>query len=335
MYTSTIALLVFLFFTGSCYAFNDTGHRVVALIAWEEMKTSSRNKIIQIIKEHPRYKEDFLDLKPSDVPNKELDAWLFSQAAVWPDIARSFSDHNPKSQRISLVKKYHHGSWHYINLPLYLSEYEKKLIGPAPANITFFWRHNMKKSDIPRMNGVQCLKYSVSQINSDKKGIAIAWIFHIVGDLHQPLHSTSIYAENAFNKNGQWGDDGGGEISIKGSGKLHNMWDGAIGQGKNWSYLRKRAKDLLSTHGEFATNIANKMDIGVWVRESHEYAKNIVYSDEILKEVKQANGKGYEGKVTVTLSESEINKYRKTMKKLAARRGTVAGLRLAKLLTGL
>src|SRR5207253_1957602 len=49
---------------------------------------------------------------------------------------------------------------------------------------------------------------------------ALAWVFHIVGDLHQPLHTTARQLAANPNKS----DNGGNGVQYKGD-TLHHFWD--------------------------------------------------------------------------------------------------------------
>jgi S1/P1 Nuclease len=44
----------------------------------------------------------------------------------------------------------------------------------------------------------------------ERKAIALAWLFHLVGDIHQPLHTTQLFIVD-YPK----GDRGGNEICVK------------------------------------------------------------------------------------------------------------------------
>lgn len=61
----------------------------------------------------------------------------------------------------------------------------------------------------------------------EDKQIALRFIIHIVGDLHQPLHA------------GNGNDRGGNDVKVRYAGEttnLHSVWDTAIVEGQNLSY---------------------------------------------------------------------------------------------------
>jgi len=69
---------------------NDTGHRLVVLIAYEQMDETTRTNVIGILEKHKRFKPDFTDRMPQDIlhsSKEEQGKWIFLQAAVWPLLA--------------------------------------------------------------------------------------------------------------------------------------------------------------------------------------------------------------------------------------------------------
>ena len=100
-------------------AWNATGHRVAALVAWDGMSPQARAEAGRLLAAHPRYKEDLLaDLPPKCDPAE----WAFLTAATWPDLIRD-RDH-PMHDR-------GRPAWHYVNYPFAPDGDERGF--PAPA----------------------------------------------------------------------------------------------------------------------------------------------------------------------------------------------------------
>ena len=59
--------------------------------------------MLELLRQHPQYGDHFAP-KLEAVPADARDRYLFMLAAPWPDDVRR-------------NKQYHHGSWHYVNLP--------------------------------------------------------------------------------------------------------------------------------------------------------------------------------------------------------------------------
>ena len=80
--------------------------------------------------------------------------------------------------------------------------------------------------------------------DGERKAIALAWLFHLVGDLHQPLHTAQLFTVEY-----PQGDRGGNEICVRmtQAGQpmdLHRFWDGVITSSSNLTRLRNEATAL-------------------------------------------------------------------------------------------
>ena len=211
-------------------AWNDAGHRAVALAAYDALGNDAQRRAVALLHSHPRFDEDFAPHLPAPLRNAavgERDRWYFAFAATWPDFAREFAGVRPDSARLALVTRYHHPSWHYINLPTYLRDADRQLqIAEPPL---------LESADLPDdgLNLVQALVRTSHLLCQPatapaQEGLALSWLLHLMADLHQPLHATSLYWAARFPR----GDRGGNDIALanfRGSSNLHAFWDAAAG----------------------------------------------------------------------------------------------------------
>src|SRR5437667_103063 len=60
---------------------------------------------------------------------------------------------------------------------------------------------------------------------AEDRAVAVCWIFHLVGDIHQPLHNVAYFSSApAFVQ----GDRGGNKFGVRADGRkwnLHAFWD--------------------------------------------------------------------------------------------------------------
>src|SRR5262245_18543756 len=90
-------------------AWNKAGHMVSAAIAYEVLKQDSPAtipRVIDLLKQQRKYETQWAE-RLKVIPNltdDEKDLYLFMLAARWADDIRDDSE-------------YHHGPWHYINVP--------------------------------------------------------------------------------------------------------------------------------------------------------------------------------------------------------------------------
>jgi S1/P1 Nuclease len=80
-----------------------------------------------------------------------------------------------------------------------------------------------------------------TETDPQRKAIALSWLFHLVGDIHQPLHSIQIFTTDYPN-----GDRGGNEICVRPTQTsdampLHIFWDRVITSSSNINRLKNEA----------------------------------------------------------------------------------------------
>jgi hypothetical protein len=115
-----------------------------------------------------------------------------------------------------------------------------------------------------------------------RKAVALAWLFHLVGDIHQPLHTAQLFTVEY-----PQGDRGGNEICVRviqagQSMDLHRFWDGVITSSQNLTRLRNEATELRSCQ-EFQRSQLTELastNFESWAKESYEIATKIAYRNE-------------------------------------------------------
>ena len=143
---------------------------------------------------------------------------------------------------------------HYINIPPGESGYSESRDCPDQKCATEAIKH-------------YALELGDQQVSNEKRRQAFAWVCHLVGDLHQPLHAG--YAH----------DRGGNEFEINFKGEqtnLHNFWDRAL--------IKDRVGDwqgLLRVLSQYPTVQTGDDWTGVmvdrWTEESHRLVEEELY----------------------------------------------------------
>jgi hypothetical protein len=116
-------------------------------------------------------------------------------------------------------------------------------------------------------------KLSEPGASDDVKSYDLAWLLHLVGDVHQPLHATSRFIHSQ-----PQGDAGGNKIGIHcGSGcsaqELHAFWDGVLGSSEDPQAAINAARKLPKASAQLASIADDK----AWAAESFKIAKASVY----------------------------------------------------------
>jgi hypothetical protein len=138
--------------------------------------------------------------------------------------------------------------------------------------------------------------------------LALQFLLHFVGDVHQPLHASDDHDQGGNAKKVQTGVD---------SGTLHHYWD-SVFVAKLGSDPVFVAKNIISTVTPGQLNAWRKGDASSWAQQSFEASKLWVYRD-----LGAADAAG-----RYTLSAN----YARNATNITSRQLARAGVRLAKIL---
>jgi len=321
-----VAVSSVLFSSRPAHAWNALGHRVIADIAYDLLDDDTKAKAVALIKASPRFTIDFLDRMPANVKSDSesiKDRWHFQHSATWADIVRGNNDWS--------IEK-----WHYINKPFFLSDLDEKALSGKEgiAQSTKLPEKIAPNADPADLNAVQALQLCLERISSpttpkEKKATYLLWVMHIVGDLHQPLHSTSLYSRGRFQKPG--GDRGGNSIKTKQNGNLHALWDGLLGSNtSSLNTVRGRAQQIIGQQDlkKLGEASAAQIDASVWVDEGHVICKEFAYSRLILDEVGNKEASPKSALATLVMP----TEYMKQAGRIAEERAIQGAYRLATIL---
>jgi S1/P1 Nuclease len=263
MILGTVSLLLA---AGRCQAWNSTGHETVAMIAWDQLSPDARVKLVAVLDNHPRLKEDLL----ADIsPDEPKDVATFIRAATWPDMVRY--PMNP------LHQTEHHPKWHYIDYPV-----EMDGVHGQPQKET--WDGHDDPANILQAYQ-KCLgELKDPATTKDRKAIDLCWVEHLVGDIHQPLHATALYS-----KEFPQGDQGGNLEFIHDPNSdfpteaLHTYWDDLEGLSLKYDDIRKTADRLEKEHpADTLKDQVADLSMLDWAHESYELARKVAYANGTL-----------------------------------------------------
>ncbi|MDM7922668.1 MAG: S1/P1 nuclease [Pyrinomonadaceae bacterium] len=305
---STLFIAAIALFTASpSYAWDDVGHKITGYIAWQRMSPAAREKVVKILRSAP---EDshlstfFLPYGPQSDEAKKLA--YFMLVPTWADIVRD---------RTFAVRyeKYHHGNWHYDDTFWKLEN----------GKVEFLSGFEEGGQAVPRL--VEFEKVIIDPMKTDaEKAIAIAWIAHLTGDIHQPLH-TSARVTDLEPK----GDQGGNLFQLTPQGtprdqalNLHWYWDSIVTRNIPYDngfcddeYVKSIAEAMMRAY-PFEAERA-KLTLGKypdWQTENFQYAPTHVFSPDLKR------------------FETPSDEYRRKAYRLAERQLAVAGYRLGETL---
>lgn len=293
------------------YAWSRPGHMIVAAVAYRELKNANSpalDKINELLRSHPAYptwKAEYAAAPPDVTEMFPPEAYYFMRAAVWADDVRSPSG-NPE----------HKENWHFINFPLRLQ----------PNSIDF-------NTETPPDNILVAFQKAVSDLKNSHasktlKAKKLSWIFHLVGDVHQPLHTVKMLS------NGLPGGDLGGNLVCVSpaagfSDNLHSYWDNLLG--RTQKPLTNAAQSWLDaafySHNMSSAGFNGEPKMKDWAKESADLALSNAY--RFNNETVTFKKKSHDKCPDFTSSELLPDNYSREAKKIAQKRVVMAGYRLA------
>jgi hypothetical protein len=325
-----------------------------------DMPSDAVKRLIAILKNHPRFRDDFAAAMPKDL-NEDAEArWLLCRASVWPDLIRGDHD-NPPSYPPEASKQGSFGrsNWHYVDTPLCIvpedtsAEQAKDLEAKGRA-------HQQLEADCPQeeanvKNVLQAIAFNRHRFahgTPEEQAVALCWLLHLVGDLHQPLHAVTAFTfrllDPAKESNG---DKGGNGIHLADGGNLHALWDAAPDAEPDKSfdpnepfehrYARAYARAMKQIDAILADNeilsqgkkAALNSDPSHWARESFDLAASDVYTADVRKTILAADSMTEQPVHGISIKVSDG--YRANAHSIGKRRIVEGGYRMAALLAGI
>jgi len=258
-------------------AWGPTGHKAVAGIAWDNMTVPARKNAIAILKKAPA-NACLRNLFSNDTsrPLDDREREFFIKAATWPDIV--------KSQCTS----FNHATWHFFD------HFWEGVSGETDTSAP---RDN---TTIPPKtpNAVERLKTFRHSVACDsgpcsptgQRATELAWILHLVGDIHQPLHDAARVTTAPGEADG---DNGGNEFLLAGNpGKLHSYWDGIVDKSipihageQDLAYVTRVIGIIEGDHPRASlVSGLEPGDFDAWSEEGFQSAKDSVYPKTLKRQ---------------------------------------------------
>jgi len=273
---------------------------ITALIAYENLDPTTRSQLAALLKDHPRFAQDFQPV-PAGFSQEDKEKWLFCQASTWPDHVRPFpGGHDGTIPADPQTRtSYHREHWHFINYPIGLlpagaTDDEIKaleLSGATNINLST----NVPAQETLKINVLQAIEFNAAilkdnHVNRTNRAVALCWLLHTVGDIHQPLHSSALFTQTLFSPGTHPdGDRGGNRITLipDPANNLHSVWDDAPGSTDSFHFVTNRTRLLLAdvnlkSKGAAAAQIT---DLMAWAQESLGFARSQSYTDPIRTQI--------------------------------------------------
>ena len=280
--------------SGNAIAWNAAGHRLSAVIAWENMSERARAQAALLLNEHkgrPDWERQLARGKSPIIPTPLA---LFAEASTWADDIRRDTRYSDSADSDAEAK---HRDWHYVN---WTSE---------DGELTH--RGGRLLLEIERQSKI----FADSSAAASDRALAMVWLIHLVADAHQPLHVVSWQRpDGTF-------DDGGLGFPVHDAERprfpdssLHVWWDDL--PGVPWLRGERLQARASSLQGAVPSSSIAQGHFRDWIAESFALAK------ERIRPPAPPNGEAW----TITPD------YRLLAKNISERRLVESGIRLSRLL---
>jgi hypothetical protein len=239
-------------------AWNIPTHMITGAIAYQTLQREDPEKIITVslmLQRHPWYAGRWRGQLDKISGPERLEV-LFMLAARWADDVRR---HDRAQDR---------PSWHYINLSFKPEGEPASIRAKPPDSVNILSALAENKRILRREAPIE------------QRAIALAWLFHLVGDVHQPLHTAQLFTREYPN-----GDRGGNEVCVRvrpGGAplNLHALWDGLITSSNNTELLKRIAATLRTS---MSVSELTNPDPREWAKESFSAAVDVAYQNGAVR----------------------------------------------------
>ena len=162
-------------------AWNGAGHRLVACIAWDQLAESQRDELAQLLRGHPDYAR--WQRRAGEYANDGERA-AFIEASTWPDEIRqdkrfySAGIDVPTPTLPGFPDMERRRNWHGVSYPLPTGDAAQQRPDTAVSG----------RLDQALVSQARVL--GAADATRAERSYALPWLIHLVGDAHQPLHTS-------------------------------------------------------------------------------------------------------------------------------------------------
>ena len=229
-----LAGISFLGYSVNSSAWGHDGHTAIGILAINQLRENALQELQSVV--------------------EPLDKQAMAEACNWPDKIRETEE----------------GEWsgplHYVNIPRSIDVYDRD------RDCKVHPEHLDHPEGPTRYCVTESIKHYAVRLGDrrapvDERKEDFAWLCHLVGDLHQPLHAG-------------FADDRGGndkDVEFKGEEmNLHQFWDSGLisDRAGSWQYLVGQTVPFPATTAD--ANWTPDM-VDDWTSESHQLADRIAY----------------------------------------------------------
>jgi len=227
--------------------FGDEGHEIIGLIAYAELDPAVRAKVDALL--------------AGDESGLTPDRGIAAES-TWAD---RYRDADRATTRTHYLQT---RAWHYVDLELEAADLDTACLPRAPLT------PGVAASAGP---AEACIVDKIAQFESElrdpatalvERRLALQFLLHLVGDLHQPLHAADAHDQGG---NGKRAAAAGGT-----AGTLHGVWDTVL-VARLGADPHQVAAQLVRALGQRERRRWRRGNVDRWALESFAIARKVAY----------------------------------------------------------
>jgi len=304
------------------HAWDHPGHMATAVIAFSEIERARPNlidKIGLLMLKHPDPAPFWVAAE--DAKGKERTRRMFIQGSRWPDDVRwTINDRS---------------AWHSARWAIVADDAPPETRKLAEA-----------RGGRPAGQALEALTLNAAVLTDPEskpgeRALALTWLLHIMGDLHQPFHTTDLFSKD-FPTGNPAGSMGFVADPLADSAiQLHLLWDSNTRRSTKLDDVDRYAREIMEKFPRSSlqelTAYEGPEAFEKWARESHQVAVEWAFDVETMPDPEQDPDKVVEKMIQYVLyGVSAVEgappvpaEYWEKLQEVAPRRMALAGYRIA------
>lgn len=320
--TALLAAVVMSAMAPSLHAWDHPGHMITAAIAFSEIEKASPDLIDTIgslMLKHPEPAPFWV--AAGEARGTERTRRMVIEASRWPDDTRWTINDRP--------------TWHSARWAIVTDD--------APPEAKALVESRGGK---PVGNALEALALNAGMLSNpeskpEERALALSWLIHITGDIHQPLHVSDFFSKD-FPSGNAAGSMGFVADPLADSAiQLHLLWDSNTRRSTELEHVDEYAQEIMAKYPRSSlpelTAFEGPGDFKKWARESHQVAVDWAFDIGVIPDPEPDPDKAVlkmvkyilEGVSPVEGAPKVPAEYWEKVQETAARRMALAGYRIA------
>jgi len=243
-------------------AWDHPGHMTSAVIAWSEierLRPGVLEKIGLVLLKHPDPAPFWV--AADGARGNERGRRMFIEAARWPDDSKFTLNDRPT---------FHTARWAIVTDDA--PQEAREMVAARGGN--------------PVGDAVKALELNAAVMANPEamvweRALALSWVLHIIGDIHQPLHVTDLVSAEYPTGNAAGALSYVWDPIADSAMPFHILWDSNNMRSTDLTEIESNAREFLKKHPRSSySQLTEKNGVGdfeAWARESHQIAIDFAY----------------------------------------------------------